>query len=229
MDRYTVVSSDCHAGPLPEKYREYLEPKYRPIFDQALPIHLAQVAKVEKSFLIQEVNEEWRKPIQQQLIGTWDDAERTKVLDSEGIAAEIIYVDGITERNSPPFGAGLSLPTEGIDPELQWAGARAHNRFLAELCAYDPVRRHGVAVMPLLWDIDQAIEHLNWLVENGIRNVRATTRSGRRARTRVSSSTCTPAPVRWAISSAGNGRKKMGCRARSARSTWKYSSGPCAR
>lgn len=171
MDRYIVVSSDCHAGPLPEQYREYLEPKYRPIFDQALPIQLAAVAKVEKSFLIQEVNEEWRKPIQQQLIGTWDNAERTKVLDSEGIAAEIIYVDGITERNSPPFGAGLSLPTEGIDPELQWAGARAHNRFLAELCAMDPVRRHGVAVMPLLWDIDQAIEHLNWLVENGIRNV----------------------------------------------------------
>src|SRR5690606_28854969 len=121
------------------------------------------------NFLIQEVNEEWRRPIQKQLVGTWDHQERLNVLDSEGIAAEIIYVDGITERNSPPFGAGLSLPTEGIDPELQWAGARAHNRFLAELCAQAPERRHGVAVMPLLWDIELAIKELRWCVDNGLR------------------------------------------------------------
>lgn len=171
MDRYIVVSSDCHAGPLPEKYREYLDPQYRPIFDAALPVQLATVAKVEKNFLIQEVNEEWRRPIQKQLVGTWDHQERLNVLDSEGIAAEIIYVDGITERNSPPFGAGLSLPTEGIDPELQWAGARAHNRFLAELCAQAPERRHGVAVMPLLWDIELAIKELRWCVDNGLRSV----------------------------------------------------------
>lgn len=171
MDRYIVVSSDCHAGPLPEKYREYLDPQYRPIFDAALPVQLATVAKVEKNFLIQEINEEWRRPIQQQLLGTWDHEERLKVLDSEGIAAEIIYVDGITERNSPPFGAGLSLPTEGIDPELQWAGARAHNRFLAELCAAAPERRHGVAVMPLLWDIELAIKELRWCVANGLKSV----------------------------------------------------------
>jgi predicted TIM-barrel fold metal-dependent hydrolase len=171
MDRYIVVSSDCHAGPLPEKYREYLDPQYRPIFDQALPIQLAAVAKVEKSFLIQEVNEEWRRPIQQQLTGTWEHQERIKVLDSEGITAEIIYVDGITERNSPPFGAGLSLPTKGIDPELQWAGAIAHNRWLAELCAQAPERRLGVAVLPVLWDIERSVKYLRTLVDSGLRNV----------------------------------------------------------
>lgn len=73
------------------------------------------------------------------------------MLDADGIAGEVIFVDGITEMNTPPFGAGLSLPTEDIVPELQWAGARAHNRWLAELCAQAPARHCGVAVMPLLW------------------------------------------------------------------------------
>jgi len=34
--------------------------------------------------------------------------------------------------NAPPFGAGFTLPCQGVDPELQWAGARAHNRWVAE-------------------------------------------------------------------------------------------------
>ena len=33
-------------------------------------------------------------------------------------------------------------------PELQWAGARAHNRWLAELCQMAPERRAGVAIVP---------------------------------------------------------------------------------
>ena len=33
MDRFLVISSDCHAGLLPEAYREYLDPQYREAFD----------------------------------------------------------------------------------------------------------------------------------------------------------------------------------------------------
>src|SRR6185295_20393417 len=32
-DRYTIISSDCHAGANHETYREYLDPKYRDDFD----------------------------------------------------------------------------------------------------------------------------------------------------------------------------------------------------
>ena len=77
------------------------------------------------------------------------------MLDGDGIAGEIIFPDGITEMNMPPFGAGLSLPTENVVPELQWAGARAHNRWLAELCQMAPERRAGVAIVPALWDVDE--------------------------------------------------------------------------
>ena len=41
MDRYLVISSDCHAGLPPEQYRSYLDPEHRAAFDQALPIQLS--------------------------------------------------------------------------------------------------------------------------------------------------------------------------------------------
>ena len=69
MDRYIVVSSDCHAGLPGAKYRDYLDPKYREMFDMALPIQEEKIQMAEKSFLIQEINDEWRKDIQQELTG----------------------------------------------------------------------------------------------------------------------------------------------------------------
>ncbi len=33
-DRYMLISSDGHAGPPPEHYRAYLDPKYRQQFDE---------------------------------------------------------------------------------------------------------------------------------------------------------------------------------------------------
>lgn len=171
MDRYMVISSDCHAGLPPEQYRDYLDPEYRELFDDALPIQMEMIRTAEKRFLIQEINDEWRRGIEKGLTGAWDPVERTKMLDGDGITAEIIFPDGITEMNTPPFGAGLGLPTEGVDPTLQWAGARAHNRWLAELCSGDPVRRLGLAIVPVLWDIDQAVEEVRWAHENGLRGV----------------------------------------------------------
>ncbi|MBK7727193.1 MAG: amidohydrolase [Gammaproteobacteria bacterium] len=171
MDRYIVISSDCHAGLPGDRYRGYLDPQYREIFDQALPMQVAKIKAAEKSFLIQEINDQWRSGIEQQLTGAWDHAERIRMLDGDGIAGEVIFCDGITEMNTPPFGAGLSLPTEDIVPELQWAGARAHNRWLAELCAQAPARHCGVAVMPVLWDIEEAVREVRAVHEAGLRAV----------------------------------------------------------
>ena len=167
-DRYTVISSDCHAGLLPEMYRGYVDPQYREAFDMALPMQTAITEKFESMFLVKEANEKWRSGVEDALSGAWDYQRRLEVLDGDGIAGEIIFPDGITEQNAPPFGAGLALPTEGIMPDLQWAGARAHNRWLAELCARDPVRHFGVAVCPLLWDIDRAVEEVRFGAENGL-------------------------------------------------------------
>ena len=119
------------------------------MFDVALPIQIEEVRKMCKKFLVDDINEDWRKGRDNALSGAWDHDQRVRVLDGDGIAGEVIFPDGITEMNMPPFGAGLSLPTdERIVPELQWAGARAHNRWLAEFCAMAPTRRAGVAIAP---------------------------------------------------------------------------------
>ena len=47
MDRYLVISSDCHAGLQPQRYRDYLAPKYRDAFDAALPLQIAQIEASE--------------------------------------------------------------------------------------------------------------------------------------------------------------------------------------
>lgn len=169
MDRFLVISSDCHAGLPPERYRDYLDPQYRAVFDQALPLQLEATRAAGKLFLVHDVNEAWRKGREQALSGAWDGDERNRVLDADGIAGEVIFPDGITEMNMPPFGAGLSLPTENVVPELQWAGARAHNRWIAELCQMAPERRAGVAVVPALWDVDEAVRELHAARAAGLR------------------------------------------------------------
>lgn len=171
MENFIVISSDCHAGLPIAQYKDYTEEKYHEMLDMAVPITIELSQKASESFLIKEINDDWRKGIEQQLTGAWDYKERVKMLDADGIAAEIIFPDGITEINTPPFGAGLSMPTKDMVPELQWAGAMAHNRWLSEFCANNPDRHFGVAVIPLLWDVNTAITNVRWCAENGYRHV----------------------------------------------------------
>lgn len=170
MDRYLVISSDCHAGLPPQRYRDYLDPQYRETFDAALPIQLEQTQAISEQFLVKEINDQWREGREAALSGAWDHDERIKVLDNDGIAGEVIFPDGITEMNSPPFGASLGMPCEEpIVPELQWAGCRAHNRWLAELVSMAPDRRNGVALVPILWDVDEAVREIEWAAKNGLK------------------------------------------------------------
>jgi len=168
VERFLVISSDCHAGLPPEQYRDYVDPGLRDAFDAALPIQLEMTRKAAEKFLVSDVNEQWRRGIEPALTGAWDHDKRIEVLDADGIAGEVVFPDGITEMNMPPFGAGLGLPTENVVPELQWAGARAHNRWLAELVQMAPERRVGVAIVPALWDVETAVAEVRWARDNGL-------------------------------------------------------------
>ncbi len=171
MDRYLVVSSDCHAGPPPEQYRSYLDPQYREAFDHALPIQLEMTKTLEERFLIADINAEWRRGHEKALTGAWDHEERMNVMDGDGVAVEIVFPDGITEMNAPPFGAGFAMPTENVVPELQWAGSRAHNRWVTELVQMAPERRLGLACIPMLWDVEQAVREIRLARKNGLRGI----------------------------------------------------------
>ncbi len=170
-ERLIVVSTDCHAGLPIADYKPYVESKYHEMMDMVVPITVDMMDKAESTFLIKEINDAWRAPIQRELTGAWDYKERLNMLAKDGIAAEVIFPDGITEKNTPPFGAGLGLSPRDMVPELQWAGAMAHNRWLAEWCANDPARHIGVASIPLLWDVQQAVEAVRWCVDNGLKAV----------------------------------------------------------
>ena len=171
MDRYLVISSDGHAGPHAADYRDYVDPEYRDAFDMALPIQLEITEQMARSFLVDEINKEWRKGREHQLAGAWDARARDEVLDADGVAAEVLFPDGVTEMNAPPFGAGFSMGTEGVTADLQWAGCTAHNRWMAEFVATAPERRIGLACIPVLWDIDRSVEGIRQAHEDGLRGV----------------------------------------------------------
>ena len=120
-DRLIVVSTDCHTGLPIADYKPYVEARYHAMLDMAVPVQLEMMEKASRSF-IHEINEAWRAPIRQQLTGAWDYGERLNMLAGDGIAAEVLFPDGITEFNTLPFGAGLGLSPRDAVPELQWAG-----------------------------------------------------------------------------------------------------------
>lgn len=171
MSRYLVVSTDGHAGLPPGAYTEYLDPQYRELYAGNVAVQLESARQMRRSMELEEINRRWRQGIEQELTGAWDHAQRLKVQDGDGIAVEVIFPDGLTENNAPPFGAGLSIGPRGGEHETQWAGARAHNRWLAELCQMAPERRLGVAVVPATWDVDEAVREVRWARQNGLGSI----------------------------------------------------------
>ncbi len=169
--RYMIISSDCHAGLPCEQYRPYLEAKYEPQFEEFLAERNANRSEALKLNYDYIMN--WETQNEEGLKGAYDSARRDKELDSDGVSAEVMFADSdaITGMESPPFGAGLSAGTIE-DPELAFAGARAHNRFLAELCAENPDRRGGIALVPICHDVDMAVAEIERLAgAPGIRGI----------------------------------------------------------
>lgn len=170
-DRYMIISSDCHAGLPCEDYRPYLDKKYEPQFEAFLAERNANRAEALKLNYDYIMN--WETQNEEGLKGAYDSARRDKELDADGVSAEVMFADSdaVTGMESPPFGAGLSAGTIA-DPELAFAGARAHNRFLEELCAENPDRRGGVALVPICHDIDLAVTEIRRLAGTpGIRGI----------------------------------------------------------
>ena len=92
----------------------------------------------------------WETDHEEGLRGAFDAEQRDKEMDADGVAAEVIFpdADAITGMESPPFGAGLSAgPIE--DPELAFAGARAHNRSSSSCARTSPHRRGGIGLVPI--------------------------------------------------------------------------------
>ena len=147
---YTVITADSHAGASINDYREYLDAKHQKLFD--------------------DWRGSYRNP-QKKHIGSkkhknWDDAERMKDMAEDGVAGEVVFPNTV-----PPFFKTSVLICGNPRPEdyeLRLQGIRAHNRWLKDWCAEHPERRAGIGLI-YLNDIDDAIEDVKWIAENGLR------------------------------------------------------------
>ncbi len=150
MERYTVISSDCHAGADLRDYRPYLEVRYQEQFDEWADRYVNPFGDL----------------VRPNADRNWDSAQRMPVLEADGIVGEVLYPNTV-----PPFfprsGLVALVPTPA-DYELRLAGLRAHNRWLAEWCAEYPNRRAGIGQL-LLNDVDDAVQDVHWIADHGLR------------------------------------------------------------
>ena len=170
-DRFLVISADTHAGLPSDQYREWLDPAVRPAFDEALVARKKQQEMAMQGFLNAAFAEEWHAENEEGLRGSWDAERRDKELDADGVAGEVIFPDGdsVTGGASAPFGAGLAAGGD-VPPEYLLAGARAHNRWLAELCATSPERRRGIALVPIAFlEPEASVDEIRAAHDAGLR------------------------------------------------------------
>ena len=147
---YTLITADTHAGGSHAAYREYLDPDYREAFD------------------------EWRggyKNPSQEHYGSkkmrnWDLEIRSNDQNSQGVVGEVVFPNTV-----PPFyrkSIVTAQPPKPEDFERALAGIRAHNRWLVDFCAEDPVRRAGIGLI-LPNDLDEAIKDIEFIAKAGLR------------------------------------------------------------
>jgi predicted TIM-barrel fold metal-dependent hydrolase len=151
-DRYTVISSDCHAGASVPMYGEYLEARFRDDF-----------MAWESSFV--NPYQDLLDTESSEYLRNFDSTIRQRELEADGVVAEVIYPNTI-----PPFfpSGTLTLPAPTPEEyELRWAGIRAHNRWLADFCRELPGRRAGVAQL-LLNDVDDAMAEARRVKDAGL-------------------------------------------------------------
>jgi len=147
---YTVITADSHAGGSHAAYREYLDPRFHEDFD-------AWRGRYKNPFRDLGDTRRYRN---------WDNEMRNGQQEQDGIVGEVIFPNTV-----PPFFPSFVLfapPPGPEDYDHRLAGIRAHNRWLVDFCGEFPERRAGIGQI-FLNDIDDAIEDVKWIKENGLR------------------------------------------------------------
>jgi predicted TIM-barrel fold metal-dependent hydrolase len=147
---YICITSDTHAGASLDTYGTYLDPRYRDEFE-------AWRGRYKNPH---------KKHIGGKKTKNWDSVERLADLETDGVVGEVIFPNTV-----PPFYAKafhISPPPSPQEYERALAGTRAHNRWLAEFCREAPERRAGIGLIHVN-DLDDAIEDVKWIAENGLR------------------------------------------------------------
>lgn len=144
ISRYTVVSSDGHAGAEIADYKPYLASRWHAEFD-------AWAEAYENPFADLRAATAYRN---------WDSDRRLAEQDADGITAEVLYPNTV-----PPFfaqGNLVALPPTEAEYERRWAGLQAHNRWLVDFCGRAPERRAGI-IQIFLNRVEDAVAEIRGL------------------------------------------------------------------
>jgi predicted TIM-barrel fold metal-dependent hydrolase len=171
-EHYIVISADSHCGADILDYKPYLEKKWHEEFDlwaksYANPWEFLdpRVGGTAEDVTLEEdtpmmAASSWNNSM------SWDNSKRIRHMEEDGVAAEVLF-----PNTAPPFLPTSVLsgapPTNREEYDRRWAGLRAHNRWLVDFCADLPGRRAGMAQV-MLYDIDDAVEEVNWVREAGL-------------------------------------------------------------
>jgi predicted TIM-barrel fold metal-dependent hydrolase len=162
MDRYVVISSDCHAGADVLDYKPYLERRWHDEFDAWAASYNDPWAEIEGS------GPPGRRAgvASSQLSENWDSDLHLNDLEDDGVVGEVLF-----PNTTPPFYPGTVFTAPGPETqseyEHRWAGLQAHNRWLVDFCALVPGRRAGVAQV-FLDDLDDTLNTLEWIKKVGL-------------------------------------------------------------
>lgn len=140
-----ILDADSHIMELPGWLEEHADPADR---DKLRPLHLgaagamaqqavdAAVARRGDAEAAARLEGALMKAKGWSALGAFDPAERSRALDLLGFQSQMVFATFATTQFS------------GHDPEVLWAGTRAHNRAMGEWCGQDQ-RLVGVAWIPL--------------------------------------------------------------------------------
>ncbi|HEX4170100.1 MAG TPA: amidohydrolase family protein [Bryobacteraceae bacterium] len=169
-DRLVIVSIDSHASPRFEDLRPYCPAAY--VDD--LGRYMSQ-EQAPANIWGESPGRTRRHQLNDRTLGHFDMAARLSDMDTDGIAAELMF-HGSFSRDPFPFQlAGLRGPTIVTSPsprdlELTLIGIQTYNRWLAASCSEAPDRLLGLAHVPT-WSVDAAISEVRSAVAAGIRIV----------------------------------------------------------
>ena len=144
IDRYLIVSADSHCGGTLDEYRAYLPSSLHDEFDAWRDSHV----------------DPWARLPSKGSPGKWGGDQRMSEMDADGVSAEVLFPNTV-----PPFFPSrhlyVNMPATKDEYTHRFAGAQAHNRWLADFCDEAPARRGGLAQVFLNVPQD-TVDEIRW-------------------------------------------------------------------
>ncbi|MEH6583361.1 MAG: amidohydrolase family protein [Halioglobus sp.] len=175
MSRVLMISSDCHAGALPDTYKDYMPAQYHEAADAWWLQYAREMMVRMGTFFDQEAVEAFASKVDGEGTGKFEqgalakadqasDLELRDFLCDPGsmiaprrgeydaaVRLQELEDDGLAAEivfpQMAPFGAGLIQYRKPVDPALNFIGNQAYNRWLADLCSVNPGRHGGVIIV----------------------------------------------------------------------------------